>query len=86
MEGTDVGNGKKDMPINGLGTTDTHTGIHIYSYFCSQSLFMYNLFIRTDLNDHRTSVISTHVYDRYRYFTVKFTEYSVQRVRVQDKW
>ena len=80
MEGTDIGNGKKDMPINGLGTTGTH--IHIYSYssyFCSQWLFMYNLFIRTDLNDRRTSVISTHGYDRYRYFT----EYSVQCVCVR---
>ena len=80
MEGTDVGNGKKDMPINGLSTTGTH--IHIYSYssyFCSQSLFMYNLFIRIDLNERRTSVISTHGYDCCQYFT----EYSVQCVCVR---
>ena len=44
MEGIDVGNGKKDMPMNGLGTTGRLIYIYSYSsYFCSQLLFMYNL-------------------------------------------
>ena len=41
-------NGKKAIPMNGLSTRL----IHIYSYSsysCSELLFMYNLFIRTDL-------------------------------------